>query len=295
MHGDTLDLEQQREPGKLLKYVIAEPWLTFPIGYGMSRESHFYGEGNLDGSRFLRQAGITQWDVSGRGCLITPDGDTLRHVLLVRQLRHGITGISPDFSLSLTISGDSSIMQRTAVESMLTTDSVTHHVETITWWARGYRYPIMQTERVITCFNGVPADSVKTAWYASPSSQVECLDYDAPNVEMRLANARETYEHPHRSPALNPQGLELGETGLVCTVAPTAVESTTTLNLTSEQHTDVTVCLYNTAGMVLWRRQCTVEGFTSLNCDMSNWPTGEYLLSITSSEKKISYKLLKVQ
>ena len=139
LSGKGWQLASSRDLDRYLNYPLPERLMALPMAYGDTASGFFYGEGMADGVRFLRQQGETRVEALASGRLITPDGDSLRHALLVRRLRLGTTELSGDFDRSLKVSGDSTLLSR---------DSLTA------------RYPILESTRIVSFCHGEPSDSL---------------------------------------------------------------------------------------------------------------------------------------
>lgn len=194
--GDSLLLTGHEN--RLTKVMYDEPelFLHFPMQLGDSIEGYFHGRGTYCNRIALHHYGHYHTKVMEQGSLILPEGDTLKHVLLVHTER--ITGerCYPDFYHdSLSVYPTDSVLPRLQADSVLTTA----HVER--WYAPGYRYPILERrlEYIEDCAEESQEKLSDITLYNAPYRQAELDDeYNAAVREM-LAN--------------NPEGIDTNTSG----------------------------------------------------------------------------------
>ena len=288
--------------GKKLDYALAERRIRYPMGYGDSISCYFYSEGTSGGTSFLRQAGVTSVAVVGSGRLITPDCDSLRHVLLTQYKRVGTTELGGDFDRSLSISLDSTLLSRDSIGHMLRNDSITHLHEVYSWWAYGYRYPILESERIVSFYKGQPADSVKVTYYVSPHYQMHYLREDSCNARCREVESLEPFDMPQYSYTIKApfSGRNPMDLGYIaghnndCELAPLIVDASTTLSYHVETQSDISISIFDVAGTRLHIRTVSGrQGYGSIVVDTSDLPSGVFLVTVEIGKEPFSFKIFK--
>lgn len=194
--GDSLLITGRENSLTKIAYDEPELFLRFPMQLGDSVAGFFHGRGTYCNRVALCNYGYYHTKVMEQGSLILPEGDTLRHVLLVQTER--ITGerCYPDFYHdSLSVYPTDSVLPRLLADSVLTTA----HVER--WYAPGYRYPILERrlEYIEDCAEESQEKLSDITLYNAPYRQAELDDeYNAAVREM-LAN--------------NPEGIDTNTSG----------------------------------------------------------------------------------
>lgn len=300
--NDGLKMVSSRGQGKKLDYAMAERRIRYPMNYGDSISCYFYSEGTSGGTNFLRQEGVTSVAVVGRGRLITPDCDSLRHVLLIRYKRVGTTELGGDFDKSLSNSLDSTLLSHDSIECAMRNDSITHLHEVYSWWARGYRYPILESERLVSFYNGQPADSVKVAHYVSPHYQEYYLEEDTCNAHWREVESLEPFDMPQRANTINApsNGRNPMELGYMaghdndCELSPLIVDASTTLGYHAVTQSDISISIFDAAGTQLHTRTVSGrQGYGSIVIDTSGLPSGVFMVIVEIGKESFSFKIFR--
>ena len=181
LRGDTLLSPGTENNQWLIRYTMPETLLRYPFAYGDSLSVPFHGTSQYCERTYARTYGHSSVKADAAGTMVTPEGDTLRHVLRVHVLRTEGTLHLPVYT-------------RPAMEALLdsqpsfTADSVyarlqrggdARTTDTYHFYAEGYRYPVLTvtTEQY-------PVVSFTEAFYLSPREQ-ETLAYDPVNERLR--------------------------------------------------------------------------------------------------------------
>ncbi len=298
MSGDTISLVVHNAPFKHLDMLLPELLMAYPMGYTSCVGCWFYGEGVVDGSHYLRQAGNSCTAVEAKGRLITPDCDSLRNVLLVHRYRAGSTHISADFSKSFLMRGDSLMLNSDSIAGWLVNDSITHSIDTYSWYARGYRYPILEQNIVKTFYNQIQVDSLTKTCYFSPKMQEEELAEDAQNDSLRMIDRNEPWNIEQliqgNGAGLSNSNLGFLSQGDCCTLSPLVVDVSTTLSYNSETPTNIMVGIYSMTGAFMsgFTRQ-TQDTHGNLSIDTSQLHQGEYVVTAYIGSKLFSFKIFR--
>ena len=307
--NDSILCVKTATQGKLLNFNRPELIHEFPIVENSIYGKPFYSEGTIDHNRYLRQSGIATTCVK-RGRLIIPNGDSLQNVLLVKHLRQGSTIINGDYSNSFCLSNDSSIISTDSIMWHLANDSITFSQEINQWYARGYRYPIIETRKVKSYYFDTPIDSVSIAFYCSPSSQVHDLASDPLNEELRLEDATNAFQSnfgdiantkSRNSISNNPfspnndgditSSLSENES---CDINHLESSNLININYSTSPDCIIAVTLHNSAGALMWQ---TSEVAYDSQGDIS-YPThhivaGEYFITVFLKNSQYSFKFIK--
>lgn len=302
--GDSLLVIATASPEKTLGFDIPDIDMVYGMTYGDHVGGYFYGEGTLDGMRYFRQAGYSSVHVEGSGRMITPDGDSLRHVLMVKYARMGTTHINPNMKESLAFTRDSMLLSQDSINTWLCSDSITHELVTCRWYARGYRYPVLTAKRVISFYCGVPVDSVSACYYSSPSSQIEDITDDELNERWREVEALEPFipdvaetggSGTKGTHSLIEQGLgTLTARGNACDMWPRLIDGTVTISYRSQTHGSVNVAVYTPSGVQVYSNVIpSGDEYGSHDCDLSGLSTGEHILTVVIGDDIFSFKIFK--
>ncbi|MBQ2839286.1 MAG: T9SS type A sorting domain-containing protein [Muribaculaceae bacterium] len=306
---DSLLCANVASQGKLLNFNRAELIKKFPMVANSTYGEHFYSEGTIDHNRYLRQSGISTTHVK-KGKLIIPDGDSLQNVLLVKNIRYGSTIINRDYSNSFCLSNDSSIISTDSIMWHLANDSITFCQEINQWYARGYRYPIIETRKVKSFYYNNPIDSISIAYYCSPYSQAHDLASDPLNEELRLDDATNVFQsnfgdiantkslNSFSNNSFSPNNDENFASSLAydenCNIKLNETSNNININYSSQPDCIVAVTLHNSAGALMWQ---TSEVARDSQGDIS-YPThdlvaGEYLVTVFLKNSQYSFKFIK--
>lgn len=288
-----------------VKYKLSEK-LHYPIMCGSIRQDKFFGEGQLANYSYIKNAGFSIARIDLTGDLITPDGDTLSNVARFHYHRSATTHITDNFRQSFTITQDSSLFSNDSICCWLANDSVTHSIDKWMWYARGYRYPIIEMRKYKTYLNGVPNDSIIIGLYYPIKTQIEEIENDSINEYYR-ENVVEGYKLPVGYSFVNGNNSRnsengggtlaesLGKTSDSCNVYPTKVTDSTTATCMLQETTEVSVSLYGANGILLWIYEATMTtGTHNICCPMGNLPSGVYVVNIVIGNSRFTHRVIKV-
>ena len=185
LRGDSLLTVGTENALSLVRYQQPELSLRFPVSYGDSTASVFYGTAAWCERTYSRIYGESRVKADATGTLVTPDGDTLRHVLRIHT--HRTTG-----ARLLPVGTEPDM--RALIDSLppFTADSARaclafdkERLCTVTedicqFYAPGCRYPVFETRRTVT-----PGGNVTEEAYFFPPEEQAMLPYDAENEQIR--------------------------------------------------------------------------------------------------------------
>ncbi len=165
LRGDSLLTTGTENALSLVRYQQPELSLRFPVSYGDSTASVFYGTAAWCERAYNRIYGESRVKADATGTLITPDGDTLRHVLRIHT--HRTTGArllpvgtEPDMRALIDslppFTADSAriCLAIDTARRMVTEEDICQ------FYATGYRYPVFETRRTVDAQGGVTEEAL---------------------------------------------------------------------------------------------------------------------------------------
>ena len=293
--------------GMDIRYQMPEK-IVYPILCGTTKFDKFFGEGKLGSKSYIKNAGYTSVSANMTGDLITPDCDTIKNVLRLRYHRSGTTDIGEDFSCSFENCRDSSLFSNDSISHWLANDSVTHTIDKWLWYARGYRYPVMEMRKYKTYLYSVTSDSILVAYYYPLSRQENEIQNDSINEYYR-ENATEGYVMPHSTVFGNNIGNNYSQNGdndgitnavtassFSCEVYPTVTTTNVTIRLYTEQKQEAVCYLVSSSGVLLWTEDVNMDaGYNELACPMEYLSSGVYFVVCSDGNSTISTKIVKTE
>lgn len=202
MQGDSLWKIGVENPATYQEAVFPELLAVYPMQSGDSIESFFGYTGEYQHAYGMELLGKTTVSADAEGTLIIA-GDTIPNVLRVHTQRRfvrdlNLYGIRPaveDSALWLSRFRPDSILHRISTDTLIT------QTDTYSWYASGYRYPVVETveNTLIRC--GTPESHFRTGFYYPPVEQYYSLDEDRANQQRReeASLERQKKEEPQRN------------------------------------------------------------------------------------------------
>ncbi len=169
LKNDSLLLRGYENPTTRMTYNLPETLLTYPFKYGDKIEGHFMGEGTYCDKLQVWAYGASVSHADAYGCLILPEGDTLRHVIRVntrKLISEKIIPLLPDSAEQRFVLSPDSINYR------LRADSAVLLIDTYKWYAAGYRYPVFETVSTRSSPASAKNECFTTAFYSPPEKQL---------------------------------------------------------------------------------------------------------------------------
>lgn len=293
--GDSLFCLGYENPTTLITYQKPELLLTFPILQNQKISDYFDGKGRYCEHMYIRQRGKSIITADASGDLILPEGDTLHKVLRIHThkqihqsiiLKDNVSALLKVDTLPYTLNCDS-------IEYLLTNDSIHQEIETWRWYAYGYRYPVVETIKSTVYQDSKPYEHFSTSFIYLPEEQYYDLPYDTDNQKKRDMATEEQLERKWKN---MDKSLEKGINDDTINYNY-RIENNSDLYINYElkQFGNVTVSLFNLQGQKLETIQHTSlsAGLYNETISMDSYPTGEYLLRITTGEKVYAKKLFK--
>lgn len=249
--NDTLWLTGYENRTTQMKFEHPEAQLRFPFRYGGSLRSEFSGKGLYCLKEKLIAKGITTATVDGLGMLITPKYDTLQNVLRVKRLRE---------------------------YTQIGIDSVRMQLETYSWYAKGYRYPVFETYKSMVLRGDSTTESFKTSFYY-PVEELRKLPDDPANIAEQQTSTG---------------GIEAVFTQ--ARYLPNPVIDNLYIDYKLTRNARVWFSLHNNSGIPHYSStpQSLTEGTHSATIPMNRLMTGTYLLNVHVDEMMMKQVIIKL-
>lgn len=249
---DTLWLTGFENKTVKMDFFGHEARLRFPFHYGDSLCSPFYGTGIYCQKIPLVAKGRTSVKADATGTLITPENDTLHHVIRVKQQR------------SYTETGH---------------DSVNLKMETYSWYARGYRYPIFETVTITERHIDSTEVGFKNSFYY-PLPDMELIPEDILNEQLRQEDV----------PADSTEQVILN-----CVTFPNPVRNTLGIRyyLSKEVSVSYRICDMNGFPVIFLSEGRLSQGDHQHIISMSQCLPGDYILYILVDQKVFTKTIIK--
>lgn len=323
--GTRIEMAKDMAPGSSVKFNVPELVMDYQGTMAPSFGGHFYGEGVFSTDQYLRIAGFSGFRAAGRGKLITPEGDILTDATAIQYFRRGTLKICRENAESFVVSRDSSLFSTDSISNWLSTDSITHSIESTFVYARGYRYPIVETTVTKTYRYGAVMDSLCEAWYCSPSFQRYELAEDITNDTIRDGH---DFPMPPNANILsfghgengkgnmtgyNTNGLDgdvngnmesvsghaaddFGNVidGIICNLSPRVVSQSSRLTVSTQNPAKMSITIVNSAGKLMKRQSADlVQGKNVADIMTGELVTGYYVVVLEINGKELRYKIIK--
>lgn len=287
LNGNVLYNVMADHFNKHVVYDVPEVLINFPAQYGSMMQGIFKGDGTYCDQLFIRQFGSYNTQVDGEGSLVLPDGDTLRHVLLLSterttwMLEKHLTDIYQGRDSFPVFNNDSIIAHMTAEVPEIRTKEKR-------WYAPGYRYPVFETIRHETAGGET---IFQQAYYYSPHAQETDLTFDEENSNIRRAIAEGRYEQ------LFANEYNKGEKGLIntittCSLSQNVENRSITINYSVGDNIMVSFVLADKMGIVYQTKENYSEADInhSVTMSYSGLHKGQYVVYVHAGANTTALK-----
>lgn len=301
--GDSILLISHRKPGLTLNYIIPEISAKYPLVNGENINGIFFAEGTRAMRDYARISGRYTLSADNNNyTLITPEADTISELIHTKYIRYGSTVIDPDFSRSYK--SDSTVILPDSIMWHLENDSITHLIERHCLYARGYRYPILETRLHKVLYLGNAIDSSFVTLYCSKSSQANDLASDPLNEELRFEDASTSFRNnfgdiantksrnsfsPNNDDNIAPL-LPEEET---CDISHSENSNHININYSVSPDCVVAVTLHNSAGALMWQTsEVARDSQGEISYPTHHLVAGEYLVTVFLKNSQYSFKFI---
>ena len=270
LQGDSLVCWGYQADNVQVNYFQPQLQLKFPVSYGDSLSNCFYGEGLYSKRLYMSVYGKSERKADAHGILILPDDVCLQKVLRIHERNVLGQRISSDNSALCTDSLAACEIEN--VMAKLAEDSITWQTDTYRWYVEGSRYPVFETVEVdILRPDGQRVPHYKRSWQYH-ANNVDIVEHDTEGVEEVKTQKNLSFNH-----------FWSDNQKLTVEFYLSGADSNVDIQLTTLQ------------GIVVSNQHLSSlpGGFHSEVFDLSNHPSGVYILSIKVNNETISEKILK--
>lgn len=193
--GDTLKSLGYETMLKAMTYAPAVPVMTFPCFFGNRMLQSYHGLGNYCNKYTLETSGTIESEVDATGTILLHDSDTLHNVIRVHLISTaGIRQYLPEDTLP----------EKTNVKQRIE--------ERYLWYARGYRYPVIESNSITIYNDMLPVSCQQTAYCTLPADQIMPDDSINQKILMEDSLERAIAEIPpiiHYTYSVNPGAVHV--------------------------------------------------------------------------------------
>lgn len=275
LENDTLFLCGYKNSTTHVSYPLPEVSLIYPLGYGDSISSYFYGVGNYSSRVGLKVYGKKEIRADALGTLVLPSGDTVPNVIRV----HSEKIMQYQFGSEIFLESDSlSIPPIDSIANYLCNDSNLIKTDVFEWYMEGYCKPVFEMIKNTSYQSGNPYKYFSTAFY-HPLEEPDNLN------DMRTRSGKKTEKAPQTNaqsdeiPNFNPS-LDAGKQNIL-------------LEYNSAEGATVDVMLFDIQGRLLFHDNFREQysGKYNLCIDISRYTQTEFIVRLAVNEKIYSKKI----
>lgn len=198
--GDSLWKTEVENISTYQKAIHPELLAVYPIQLGSHFESYFGYTGEYQHAYGMELLGKTTVSVDATGTLIIA-GDTIPDVLRIHTERRFVQDLN--LSNESVMAEDSALWLRQftpdSISYRINTDTLVTQTDTYSWYASGYRYPIVETVENTLIRHSVPIPHFQTAFYYPPVDQYYTLNEDTENRQKREETLTQRQSGKNRS------------------------------------------------------------------------------------------------
>lgn len=274
LENDTLKNYGNENNQQKILWDYCENSVVYPMNYGDSLSGYVYGRGNYCMRYPLRAYGIYRTMADGVGEMKTPEGHLLKNVIRLymhRELSFHYYQSGEIHLPILAVSSDS-------VNSIVANDPSAIVVDEYKWYARGYRYPIL--EYTETCKATSPSDKIVFSAYCSPNSQKYDL-CDEENENIRFADNEE---------AQMGEGTNQNHENFDYEFSHDPNNKSVSITIESKETLDIEIVLASVNGMIYKTERRRNDSSTSIQLSYASYPRGQYAIYIKVGDEIITEK-----
>lgn len=264
-----LSLLGYENPTTLVYFEHPSTVITYPFNFSKSFKSDFKGEGNYSNRLKFDIEGNNQNKVDAYGMMILPSGDTLKHTLRIKTIEQ-------------------------IKNTVFSGDEHTEHdviVERYKWYTKGYRYPIFETITTKSEKDSTNNEEFSSSFFFPPQDHYY-LDYDKDNSAIldSLWNDQNKKEPNENIPTIEDKGLNF-----TYNFYPNPVSTILNLEYYLDKKSDVNISILSISGKLLKtiNKPNLVSGIYTEQIDFQSYPTGNYIISISTGRNVYSDKIIK--
>ena len=241
-------------------------------------------------SVFSRIYGTYEYMTEERGTLLLPSKDSIKDVVKVHILKttgqHYLKGVENSKVLRMLVDS----ISRYTTDSIFQhfeTDSMTVETNLYKWYAKGYRYPIYETEEAHVKGNNL---GFKAAYYCPPLSQPSS---DNNYQEKTRAVVQKTKPSASQNAQQQSSSRHLFSDGTSVEYSlDIASDGYVNVNLFSSSEEKLSCGIYTVDGITVRQEEFdgSRKGAHRFNASLSSYPHGIYILTISLGGQRFSEK-----
>ena len=256
-----------------VSYDRPERILSFPIEYGKENKGLFHGGAMFCENIMMRQFGICSSSVDAYGKLLLPDGITLKNVYRIHSFK--VTAniiydkVKTEKHLHKLIYEDTPFSDSYISSFMENIDNDVVYTETYTWYAAGYRYPIVLA---ISNYTSTTHKNDFTFYWYLPKEQES--NYDKENESLRnfITKRKKKNKMPPNDDIDN-KIYNIKKEGNIIVIS-------------SKKNASLYSSLTNSSGIVF--KSAKNENGGTINIDCSGIPHDDYIIYVKIGETTYS-------
>ena len=246
-----------------MNYAVAQPVLPFPLQYGQTYTKGYQGDGRYCGTHYIRTFGTTQVTADALGTLILSETDTLYNTLRVYSVNTAAIRLSKD-----SCRNDSDNLKQVITERYQ-------------WYARGYRYPVLETVSSST-YHDTNHIATQQYGYLCPP-EIQAALSDSINEQIRREDALAAAEGSRNNGGDGSEGSDNPQrNGNKCgfTYDIHTYGSQVTINYSLDASAQIHVLVVDVMGMVYRDTQQNSPAGSNytMNIDCSGLRRGQYII-----------------
>lgn len=256
-----------------VKYDRPEHTLSFPIEYGKEDKGIFHGIAMFCENVMMREFGIYSLMVDGYGKLLLPGGITLENVYRIHSCKATANiiydKVKTEKHLYKLIYEDTPFSDSYISSFMEKTGNDVTYTETYTWYAVGYRYPVIWA---ISNYTHTTSKKNFTFYYCQPKEMERTYDKENESLRNTLAKKIENKNLSSNDDKDN-KVYNIRKEGDIITISP-------------KRNTSLYIILTNSSGIVF--KSAKNENGETINIDSSGIPHGDYIIYVKIGETTYS-------
>lgn len=245
-------------PVTLMHYSAPPPVMEFPFSYKQTSTALFKANGAYSQQFPVESKGEVQINADACGRMILPSGDTLDHVIRVKNR---------------------TFLQTTPTDQRTSETPAEMTLESYCWYASGYRYPVFETIHTLNDKTTENSEFFKTAFFYPPQEHLYLEDDVANQATLFQQNEQLIVQDSGNSRKEWPlQGAHW-----FCRFYPNPVINRLNIEYLLEKDNPVTISLYTMTGHLLRTisYQHRAAGYHQESMDCEHLSTGNYVCKLT--------------
>lgn len=285
---DTLYINGYENQTTSMRYIRNDVQMFYPLKYNNRLISYFQGKGKYCDQLKLYTLGRTEISADAWGTLILPGNDTLENVLRVKTVKL-MSEISIPNAVDAIINYKDTLLANEKIEFMLANDSLVRLNENYSWYAPGYRYPILEEYSSYILTKEKEIKSFSTAFLYPPETHLYLVNditsgVIQKNANMQKSTAIKESSKPHYSLL-----------SVKMTLSPNPVLSMLNIHYNVPEPDIISLQIYSIHGILMYSNNGELKEFGSRvkQLDLSGYPKGEYVVHLKIGNQVQASKIIK--